>query len=162
MSAFAPFKTLVYKRCGLHLEGLAEARLLRAVTSLQAITELTSEPALFDQFVSHLTVNETYFCREPDALNWLVNTYLPERLATEEPPLSIFSAGCSSGEEPYSVAMMLFERFGERAKTLFTLTGGDLDHQILAKARQAVYSGMAFRALSPAFKERYFSPYKRQ
>lgn len=58
------------------------------------------------------------------------------------------------------MAMMLFERFGERAKTLFTLTGGDLDHQILAKARQAVYSGMAFRALSPAFKERYFSPYQ--
>ncbi|BBI64524.1 hypothetical protein HSBAA_58300 [Vreelandella sulfidaeris] len=71
MSAFAPFKTLVYKRCGLHLEGLAEARLLRAVTSLQAITELTdttqlldkltSDPTLFDQFVSQLTVNETYF-----------------------------------------------------------------------------------------------------
>lgn len=170
MSAFAPFKALVHQRCGLHLEGLAEARLFRAVASLQASTgltdtsqllkQLTSDPALFDQFVSQLTVNETYFCREPDALKWLVSTYLPERLATEKPPLSIFSAGCSSGEEPYSVAMMLFERFGERAKTLFTLTGGDLDHQILAKARQAVYSGMAFRALSPAFKERYFSPYK--
>ncbi|MBF58072.1 protein-glutamate O-methyltransferase CheR [Halomonas sp. FeN2] len=170
MSAFASFKALVHQRCGLHLEGLAEARLFRAVASLQTSTgltdntqllkKLTSDPALFDQFVSHLTVNETYFCREPDALNWLVSTYLPERLATEEPPLSIFSAGCSSGEEPYSVAMMLFERFGERAKTLFTLTGGDLDHQILAKARQAVYSGMAFRALSPAFKERYFSPYQ--
>lgn len=170
MSALAPFKALVHQRCGLHLEGLAEARLFRAVASLQTSTgltetthlikKLTSDLALFDQFVSQLTVNETYFCREPDALNWLVSTYLPDRLATKEPPLSIFSAGCSSGEEPYSVAMMLFERFGERAKTLFTLTGGDLDHQILAKARQAVYSGMAFRALSADFKERYFSPYQ--
>ena len=170
MSAFAPFKTLVYKRCGLHLEGLAEARLLRAVTNLQAITELTdttqlldkltSDPTLFDQFVSQLTVNETYFCREPDALNWLVNAYLPQRLAAGEAPLSIFSAGCSSGEEPYSVAMLLYERFGERARTLFNLSGGDLDHQVLAKARQAVYGGMAFRALSPTFKARYFSPYE--
>ncbi len=170
MSAFAPFKALVHQRCGLHLEGLAEARLFRAVASLQAFTGLTDttqllgqlhrDPALFDQFVSQLTVNETYFCREPDALNWLVNTYLPERLAAEQPPLSIFSAGCSSGEEPYSVAMMLFERFGERAKALFTLTGGDLDHQVLTKARQAVYGGMAFRALSPDFKARYFSPYQ--
>ncbi|BBI53655.1 hypothetical protein HORIV_60760 [Vreelandella olivaria] len=50
--------------------------------------------------------------------------------------------------------------FGERAKALFTLTGGDLDHQVLAKARQAVYAGMAFRALSPAFKKRYFSPHQ--
>ncbi|TVU91739.1 CheR family methyltransferase [Vreelandella titanicae] len=170
MSAFAPFKTLVHQRCGLHLEGLAEARLFRAVASLQAstgltdttalLTQLTSDAALFDQFVSQLTVNETYFYREPDALNWLVNSYLPARLAAGGPPLSIFSAGCSSGEEPYSVAMMLFERFGERAKALFTLTGGDLDHQVLAKARQAVYGGMAFRALSPDFKARYFSPYQ--
>ncbi|MEH6641153.1 CheR family methyltransferase [Vreelandella glaciei] len=170
MSALAPFKALVHQRCGLHLEGLAEARLFRAVASLQASTGLTGttqllgqlrrDPALFDQFVSQLTVNETYFCREPDALNWLVSTYLPERLAAEQPPLSIFSAGCSSGEEPYSVAMMLFERFGERAKALFTLTGGDLDHQVLTKARQAVYGGMAFRALSPDFKARYFSPYQ--
>ena len=170
MSAFTPFKALVHERCGLHLEGLAEARLFRAVASLQASTgltdttallkQLTNDPALFDRFISQLTVNETYFCREPESLNWLVNTYFPERLVTQEPPLSIFSAGCSSGEEPYSLAMMLLERFGERAKTLFTLTGGDLDQQILAKARQAVYGGMAFRALSPAFKERYFSPYQ--
>lgn len=170
MSAFAPFKALVHQRCGLHLEGLAEARLFRAVASLQAstgltdttqlLTKLTSDLSLFDQFVSQLTVNETYFCREPDALNWLVNSYLPERLATEQPPFSIFSAGCSSGEEPYSLAMMLFERFGERAKKLFILTGGDLDQQVLAKARQAVYGGMAFRTLSPAFKTRYFSPYQ--
>ncbi|PKG46901.1 MULTISPECIES: CheR family methyltransferase [Halomonadaceae] len=170
MNALAPFKSLVHERCGLHLEGLAEARLFRAIASLKASTgltdttplirRLTSDPALFEQFVSQLTVNETYFFREPDPLNWLVNTYLPTRLAARNTPLSIFSAGCSSGEEPYSVAMLLHERFGERAKKLVTITGGDLDHQMLAKARQAVYGGMAFRALSPAFKERYFSPYQ--
>jgi len=170
MSTLAAFKSLVHKRCGLHLEGLAEARLYRAVASLQASTgltnttqlikRLTSDPALFEHFVSQLTVNETYFFREPDALNWLVNTYLPKHLAAGKAPLSIFSAGCSSGEEPYSVAMMLYERFGERAKKLFNISGGDLDHQVLVKARQAVYGGMAFRALSPAFKERYFSPYQ--
>ncbi|HAA44746.1 MAG: methylase of chemotaxis methyl-accepting protein [Halomonas sp. 54_146] len=168
MSALTAFKNLVHQRCGLHLEGLAEARLDRAVASLQAttrltdttqlLTHLTSDPALFDHFVSQLTVNETYFYREPDALNWLVNTYLPERLAAGAAALSIFSAGCSSGEEPYSVAMLLAERFGEHAKALFTIAGGDVDQQILAKARQGLYSGMAFRALPPTLKERYFSP----
>ncbi|NVF15145.1 CheR family methyltransferase [Vreelandella maris] len=170
MSTFTAFKTLVYQRCGLHLEGLAEARLFRAVASLQAATGLTNtsqllalltrDQTLFDHFVSQLTVNETYFCREPDALNWLIDTYLPERLATENGPISIFSAGCSSGEEPYSIAMMLYECFGERAKTLFNISGGDLDQQVLAKARQAVYGGMAFRALSTSFKERYFCPHQ--
>lgn len=170
MSMLAPFKHLVHQRCGLHLEGLAEARLFRAVAALQASTglihtsslveRLISDRTLFDKFISQLTVNETYFCREPDALNWLVNNYLPQRLAAGKVPLSIFSAGCSSGEEPYSVAMMLYERFGERAKQLFNLSGGDLDQQVLAKARQGIYGGMAFRALSPALKERYFSPHE--
>ena len=73
MSTFTAFKTLVYQRCGLHLEGLAEARLFRAVASLQAATGLTNtsqllalltrDQTLFDHFVSQLTVNETYFCR---------------------------------------------------------------------------------------------------
>lgn len=170
MSTFSDFKTLVHQRCGLHLEGLAEARLTRAIDSLQASTGLSdatqllnrlmSDVSLFDLFVSQLTVNETYFYREPDALNWLVNRYLPQRLASKDTPLSILSAGCSSGEEPYSLAMMLFERFGERAKTLFRLTGGDVDHQVLTKARRAVYSGMAFRALSDTVKERYFTPHE--
>lgn len=169
MTTLAPFKHLVHLRCGLHLEGLAEARLFRAIATLQATTgltdtssllsRLTDDSALFDGFVSQLTVNETYFYREPEALDWLVNTYLPLRLAEGHKPLAIFSAGCSSGEEPYSVAMKLFERFGERAKQLFTLSGGDLDQQILTKARQGIYSGMAFRALPPALKARYFSPY---
>lgn len=170
MSALAPLKHLVHQCCGLHLEGLAEARLFRAVAALQASTglthtsslveRLTSDRMLFDGFISQLTVNETYFCREPDALNWLVNTHLPQRLAAGKAPLSIFSAGCSSGEEPYSVAMMLYERFGEYAKTLFNISAGDLDHQVLAKARQGIYGGMAFRALSPALKERYFTPHE--
>lgn len=169
MSALSAFKSLVHERCGLYLEGLAEARLFRAVASLQAstgitdttqlLTKLTSNTTLFDHFVSHLTVNETYFFREPDALNWLVNNYLAERLADGRVPLTIFSAGCSSGEEPYSIAMMLYERFGEQAQTLFNLSGGDLDHQMLAKARQAVYGGMAFRALPPDVKRRYFTPH---
>ena len=169
MTTLAPFKDLVHLRCGLHLEGLAEARLFRAIAALQATTgltdtsslldHLTKDAALFDSFISQLTVNETYFHREPDALNWLVSTYLPLRLADGHKPLAIFSAGCSSGEEPYSLAMMLFEQFGERAKQLFTLSGGDLDQQILAKARQGIYGGMAFRALPPALKARHFSPY---
>ncbi|MDN7131401.1 CheR family methyltransferase [Halomonas sp. MC140] len=167
MNTLALFKALVTKRCGLQLEGMAETRLskaielLRATTGLIEATALTArleqDNALFDHFISQLTVNETYFFREPDALNWLVDTHLPQRLAEKDAPLSILSAGCSSGEEPYSLAIALSERYGERAKQLFTLAGGDVDQQILAKARQGIYSGMAFRTLDPALQQRYFS-----
>ncbi|MBR9925566.1 MAG: protein-glutamate O-methyltransferase CheR [Gammaproteobacteria bacterium] len=168
MSSLTPFKDLVHRRCGLHLDGLAEARLVKAVEALQADTDISDtsklivhleqNEAMFDRFISQLTVNETYFYREPEALHWLADTYLPRRLAEEGKPLAIFSAGCSSGEEPYSVAIALFERYGERAKQLFHITGGDVDQQVLSKAQKGIYSGMSFRTLKPALKHRYFRP----
>ncbi|MFI8750817.1 CheR family methyltransferase [Vreelandella lionensis] len=168
MSTLAPFKRLVHQRCGLHLEGLAEARLARAITLINDLTgiydpetllaRLKQDSTLFDRFVSQLTVNETYFFREPEVLHWLTDTYLPRQLAKKQAPLRLLSAGCSSGEEPYSIAMALLERYGERAKQLFQINGGDVDHQVLNKAQAGIYSGMAFRALSTAFKARYFSP----
>ncbi|GGC94038.1 CheR family methyltransferase [Vreelandella lutescens] len=168
MSSLTPFKQWVHQRCGLHLEGLAEARLIRAVDALQAemgtlnsellLARLAQDNALFDRFISQLTVNETYFFREPEAIHWLVDTHLPRRLADKGGPLRLLSAGCSSGEEPYSVAMALLERYGDRAQTLFQITGGDVDQQVLMKAQTGLYSGMAFRALHPALKERFFTP----
>lgn len=171
MSSLAPFKQWVHQHCGLHLEGLAEARLIRAVDALQTeigtqdsdtlLAHLAHDNALFDRFISQLTVNETYFFREPEAIHWLVDTHLPRRLADKGGPLRLLSAGCSSGEEPYSVAMALLERYGDRAQTLFHITGGDVDQQVLNKAQAGLYSGMAFRALHPALKTRYFTPKER-
>ncbi|AQU83736.1 MULTISPECIES: CheR family methyltransferase [unclassified Halomonas] len=167
MSTLTLFKQLVHQRCGLHLEGLAEARLVKAVALLRTrtgihsptllISKLEQDSPLFDYFISQLTVNETYFFREPEALNWLANTHLPRLLAKKNAPLSILSAGCSSGEEPYSLAIALYERYGERAKQLFHITGGDVDQQVLDKAQAGIYGGMAFRALHSSLKLRYFS-----
>lgn len=172
MKSYAPFKQLVYERYGLDLEGLAEPRLVRAVDALLDATGsrdpaalarlLGRDAALLDDFISQLTINETYFYREPEALVWLAERYLPERLARGAGPLRILSAGCSSGEEPYSLGMALLERFGARAPTLFRITGGDVDHRVLAKARRGIYAGMAFRALPGALKARYFTPRGRQ
>lgn len=172
MSALSAYKTLIHQRCGLHLEGLAETRLVTALAAFyeQAdttdaqvlLTRFMQDKDLFDQLISRLTVNETYFYREPDAIEWLTNTYLPQRLAEKGGPLHIFSAGCSSGEEPYSMAMALWERYGERAKQLFRITGGDLDQQVLRKAQMGIYSGMSFRALPSRLKKRYFTPVGRR
>ncbi len=168
MSALDPFKQWVHQRCGLHLEGLAEARLTRAIDALQVelgtqnsdvlLAHLRQDNDLFDRFVSQLTVNETYFFREPETIQWLVDTYLPRRLAEQGGPLRLLSAGCSSGEEPYSVAMALQERYGDRAQALFGIIGGDVDHQVLTKAQAGLYAGMAFRALHPSLKARFFTP----
>lgn len=164
----AALQALVHQRCGLQLDGFARPRLERAVNALKSTTGLDSNTALlerlhrddtqFNALISHVTVNETYFFRELESLHWLVEQYLPRRLAEKGAPITILSAGCSSGEEPYSLAMLLYERFGEKTRTLFTLTGGDVDRGVLEKARRGYYAGMAFRALSPALRERYFTP----
>lgn len=164
----AALQALVHQRCGLQLNGLARPRLERAVNVLKATTGLDSNTALlerlhhddtqFDALVSHVTVNETYFFRERESLDWLVEQFLPRRLAEKGEPVSILSAGCSSGEEPYSLAMLLYERFGEQTRTLFSLTGGDVDRGVLEKARRGYYAGMAFRTLPSGLRERYFTP----
>ncbi|WNL38564.1 CheR family methyltransferase [Halomonas sp. PAMB 3232] len=167
-----PLKQLVYEHYGLQLDGLAEPRLLKAINALinstgktdtvALIGLLENDKRLFDDFIGQLTINETYFYREVEALDWLVSHYLPLRLNETSAPLRLLSAGCSSGEEPYSLAMALMERFGPRATSLFSLTGGDVDKQMLARAQRGLYSGMAFRTLPPHLKARYFKAYGRQ
>ncbi len=121
------------------------ALLRREGEELQALVEL-------------LTVNETYFFREPDHLNLLVDTLLPELLNTHDPsqPLSLLSAGCSTGEEAYTLAMLLAERQGVPRPFPFTITGIDIDSHAVAAARNGVYGKPSFRAMDPRMKERWF------
>ncbi|WP_417581121.1 CheR family methyltransferase [Nitrincola sp.] len=168
----APFKTLIYNHCGLVLEGIAEDRLNKALN--QAVTRLgcqnlqqyyrllESNSEQFEQLISALTVNETYFFREPDQIALFTNQLIPRLLARQSRrPLRILSAGCSSGEEPYSLAMALDTVYGEQRRQLFKIDAGDVDRQILTKARQGIYSLFSFRSMDPVLQQRYFRPLQR-
>jgi chemotaxis protein methyltransferase CheR len=111
----------------------------------------------FDQIFDLITTNETYFFREPAQLAAFTEEIVPELLATR--PLKrirIWSAGCSSGEEPYSIAMLLQEG-GWYGKGSFEIFASDLNQSVLHKARRGVYRENAFRATSPALREKYFT-----
>lgn len=161
-------KTMIYQHAGLSLEGLAAARLATAVQRLRqqhqcALGEyqrrLLREPALLQELVSQLTVNETYFFREPEYIRLFTEVWIPRLLAlAEHRPLKILSAGCSSGEEAYSLLLALHEAYPGSAQSLFRVAGGDIDQQVLAKARQARYAPFSFRGVSEAVKQRYFAP----
>ncbi|MFN3879878.1 MAG: CheR family methyltransferase [Nitrincola lacisaponensis] len=168
----APFKTLIYEHCGLVLEGIAEARLHKALhqgAERMAVTRLSEyfqllqrTPEEFEKLISALTVNETYFFREPDQIALFTNQLVPRLLSRQSRrPLKILSAGCSSGEEPYSLAMALDTVYGEQRRHLFQIDAGDLDRQILAKAEQGIYSPFSFRSLDAALQQRYFQPLDR-
>lgn len=93
--------------------------------------------------VDLLTTNETYFFREPRHFDFLRERVLPRH--PRERSLRIWSAACSSGEEPYSIAMLLAEQFSGRA---WEILASDISTRMLARARQGVYALDGLRGLS--------------
>lgn len=104
---------------------------------------------LTEEVVSTLTVGETYFFRDPDQFELIRTTIIPDLLdgRAAESPLRIWCAGCSSGEEPYSLAIMMeTEGLGERARIVAT----DISQKALRAARKAEYSGWSLRKADPS------------
>jgi chemotaxis protein methyltransferase CheR len=109
-----------------------------------------------------LTVTETYFFRAPEHFRALAEVAVPERLRATPParPLRILSAGCASGDEAYSAAMVLRERFPELPRSY--ILGIDLNPAMLAKATEARYGPWSLREIPEELRERYFAPEGRQ
>jgi len=109
---------------------------------------------------SHLTVGETYFFREKRSLDILEQQILPELLlarAQTEKHLRIWSAGCCTGEEPYSIAMLLDRLIPDFEKWSLTILATDINPQFLRKAAQGVYGEWSFRDTPGWIRERYFT-----
>lgn len=113
--------------------------------------------AEFDQIYDLVTTNETYFFREPAQLTAFTDEIVPEILERKSvKKVRIWSAGCSSGEEPYSIAMLLSES-GHYAHAAFEIFASDINQQVLAKARKGHYRESAFRATDVRLREKYFT-----
>ncbi|HEV2721621.1 MAG TPA: protein-glutamate O-methyltransferase CheR [Thermoanaerobaculia bacterium] len=111
----------------------------------------------FDQIYDLVTTNETYFFREPAQLTAFTEEIVPDVLSRKgAKKIRIWSAGCSSGEEPYSVAMLLQEA-GWYGKAQFEIFASDINQAVLAKARRGHYRENAFRATEPSLRDRYFT-----
>ena len=86
-----------------------------------------------------VTTNKTDFFREPGHFTYLTEQVLPELLQRRESPLHFWSAGCSTGEEPYTLAMVLLEAQERFGSFDFTVTATDISTRVLEIARKAVY-----------------------
>jgi len=105
-----------------------------------------------------LTVNETFFFRNTDNFLALAEIVLPERIRAkaQTKQLRILSAGCSSGDEPYSLAIMVHEALPDLAAWDVKIIGMDINPAVLIKATQARYSEWSLRATSEDIRGRYF------
>jgi len=113
------------------------------------------------RFISLITNNETYFFREETQLDVLSREILPalkeKKCKDGQRSLRIISAGCSSGEEVYTLAMILLESGHFLWDWDIMITGIDIDAQIIAKADKGVYTGRAFQTTPPHIIDRYFN-----
>ncbi len=111
--------------------------------------------------VSHITNNETYFFREAAQLKVFASSVLPgirEHKATSgDRTLRILSAGCSTGEEAHTLAMIVYDSGQFFWNWDVRITGMDIDAQALEKAREGLYFHNAFRGVSPEVRGRHFT-----
>jgi chemotaxis protein methyltransferase CheR len=108
---------------------------------------------------SHLTVGETYFFREKRAFEILEHSILPGLIDTRRRTgkrLRFWSAGCSTGEEPYSIAILLDKLIPDLKDWNITILATDINTAALRKADEGIYSDWSFRDTPPSFKDKYF------
>jgi len=105
-----------------------------------------------------LTVGETYFFRYLAHFEALVQQVIPERIARnrERRSLRIWTAGCSTGEEPYTLAMVLCEHFPQLADWDVQILATDINKRALRRAREGVYGPRALRVTDPHYRDKYF------
>ncbi|MDP2861974.1 MAG: protein-glutamate O-methyltransferase CheR [Desulfobacterales bacterium] len=108
---------------------------------------------------SHLTVGETYFFREKRAFEILEQSVLPGLIDARRRTgkrLRLWSAGCSTGEEPYSIAILLNKLIPDLRDWNITILATDINTAALRKADEGIYSDWSFRDAPPFFKDKYF------
>jgi chemotaxis protein methyltransferase CheR len=122
------------------------------------LSSLSTQPE-WEILASHLTVGETYFFREKHSLDVFEQRIVPELMRTRnglDRQLKIWSAGCATGEEPYSIAILLSKIIPNLKDWKITLLATDLNTHSLRKASEGIYTDWSFRDTPSWVKSKYF------
>lgn len=171
-SLFQQFSQLVYEQCGINLhegkKALLQARLNKRLrlTGIDSYGEyfkfITSgaNPGEFINFLDSISTNLTYFFRENQHFDFMSRVALPELLAEKRKEndmrLRIWSAGCSSGEEPYSLAMCVLSSLQDLAKWDFRILATDISTRMLETASRGLYSEEKVQKVPAPLRQAHF------
>lgn len=156
LELFSRFQALIYNETGIWLAPHKTALLVGRLSKRLRCLRLSSMAEYFrivtqpDQqqermlMIDCITTNETHFFREPRHFEFLAHTVFPrwrEEVLTgsRAPRIRVWSAGCSSGEEPYSLAMMLLDYFGEDLGWKLEVVATDISTRVLEKAQAGIF-----------------------
>ncbi len=167
---FKQWRELIEARTGMHLPERQKVYLQQQLTARMRELGLAGYDAYYDvatqgvegnlewlQLVDKLVIKETHFFRHRPSLDY-VRSYLSEALATKrlDSSFEIWSVGCATGEEPYSLAMVANDCFAEaEVEAYFGVTGLDISSPALQVARKAVYSERRTELMTDAERQRY-------
>jgi chemotaxis protein methyltransferase WspC len=164
MSFYARITDFLKQRIGLDVASVGVSAIERAVRQRLTATALTQtehyrtllqgSAAEQQALIEAVVVPETWFFRYPESFNALTNLAL-KRLAAVNRPLRLLSAPCATGEEPYSIAMALFDAGLTPAQ--FSIDAIDISPQLIVRASAGLYGKNSFRGEFQLFRERHFS-----
>jgi len=165
------FQTLILQRTGM-LFGIKRRNALgRGITMLcgkvaqddltryfQMLEATETDSPLWDALIEELTVGETYFFRDENQIQALRQHLLPQIIAAHEKDrrIRIWSAGCASGEEAFTLSMLLAELISDVDEWNICILGTDINKKVLNKGKVARYRPWSFRQTEPVFQSRYF------
>ncbi|URA10365.1 CheR family methyltransferase [Thermospira aquatica] len=161
---------LVYDTVGIYLPPekkiLVESRLQQLLKqeNIQSFDELyqrivrdPNSPLLSD-LINRLTTNHTYFMRESAHYDYMVQVLFPQWKTMKQRDIRIWSAGCSSGEEIYTIAILIREHFSPFIPDEWGLLGTDISLRVLTQAEEGKYLADRLENLDPSLIQRYFIP----
>jgi chemotaxis protein methyltransferase CheR len=161
---FEKIRQLIYRSVGINLhpgkQELVKARLtkrlralgLKSVDAYMSYLNHDNPHEELSALVDVMTTNKTHFFREPQHFDYLCRQIVPR---LKDSKIRIWSAGCSSGEEPYSIAIVLHERIPDLALWDFRILATDLSNRMLGQAQKGIY-GQSCRDVPPLLMSKYF------
>jgi len=164
MTDYEKFKGQILKKTGIDLSCYKERQMKRRIESMikrngkstfdEYFDLINTDLDKFNEFINYLTINVSEFFRNPSQWENLKATVIP-KLMEGKTNLKIWSAACSTGEEPYTIAMVM-SNFLPLNK--IKIQAYDIDEEAINKAKMGVYSKKSIANVPEEFKKKYFSP----
>jgi chemotaxis protein methyltransferase CheR len=158
------FKKEILTMTGIDLNSYKEKQMKRRIDTLigrrgiqgydNYVKALKTDHEIFDEFINYITINVSEFYRNPDQWEYLDKTIIPDLLSRFGQNLRIWSAACSTGDEPYSLVMAFSKHIPLNKIKIYAT---DLDKTVIAKAKVGLYDAKSIAAVPDEFKKKYFT-----
>jgi chemotaxis protein methyltransferase CheR len=158
------FKGEILKMTGIDLNAYKEKQMKRRIDTLiqkhgikeydAYVKALKTDKEVFDEFINYITINVSEFYRNPEQWEFMDKTIIPELIERFGTRLKIWSAACSTGDEPYSLVMALSKHIPLNQIKIYAT---DLDKTVIAKAKVGLYDAKSIAGVPAEFKKKYFT-----